>query len=237
MSPVCFVTEALSTLRGAALIAWRKGSSRPSAPRASRSPSSASPFSVPPAAPSSRVGDKFSLLRLVTPAFARSGVQYVYTCHARHEKQRPKAKEEVPMKNATTSSAYPISENPKQPWQPRQTAKEVIAANVKSPTEQLEAGHSDALTAYLDAMSRFRRQLLVRKSISWRLLKQRFDHPAWPECIPMEPAWPEGQEGRARHPHPRSHRRCQAQEGRGSREGYHQAEHSRSRRLSQRLRL
>ena len=54
----------------------------------------------------------------------------------------------------TTSSVTPISENPKQP-QPRQTAKEVIAANVKSLIEQLEAGHSDALTAYLDAMSRF----------------------------------------------------------------------------------
>jgi N-terminal domain of anti-restriction factor ArdC len=54
----------------------------------------------------------------------------------------------------TTSTVTPISENPKQP-QPRQTAKEVIAANVKSLIEQLEAGHSDALTAYLDAMSRF----------------------------------------------------------------------------------
>ena len=54
----------------------------------------------------------------------------------------------------TTSSVTPISENPKQP-QPRQTAKEVIAANVNSLIEQLEAGHSDALTAYLDAMSRF----------------------------------------------------------------------------------
>jgi hypothetical protein len=37
----------------------------------------------------------------------------------------------------------------------RQTAKEVIAANVKALVEQLEAGHSDALTAYLNAMSRF----------------------------------------------------------------------------------
>jgi len=37
----------------------------------------------------------------------------------------------------------------------RQTAKEVIAANVQSLIEQLEAGHSDALTAYLNAMSRF----------------------------------------------------------------------------------
>jgi N-terminal domain of anti-restriction factor ArdC len=54
----------------------------------------------------------------------------------------------------TTSTVTPISENPKQP-QPRQTAKEVIAANVKSLIEQLEAGNSDALTAYLDAMSRF----------------------------------------------------------------------------------
>jgi len=54
----------------------------------------------------------------------------------------------------TNSTITPISENPKQP-QPRQTAKEVIAANVKSLIEQLEAGHSDALTAYLNAMSRF----------------------------------------------------------------------------------
>src|ERR1700721_4271391 len=35
------------------------------------------------------------------------------------------------------------------------TAKEVIAANVQSLIEQLEGGHSDALTAYLNAMSRF----------------------------------------------------------------------------------
>jgi N-terminal domain of anti-restriction factor ArdC len=54
----------------------------------------------------------------------------------------------------TTVTVTPISENPKQPQQ-RQTAKEMIAANVKSLIEQLEAGHSDALTAYLDAMSRF----------------------------------------------------------------------------------
>jgi antirestriction protein ArdC len=54
----------------------------------------------------------------------------------------------------TTSTVTPISENPKQPQQ-RQTAKEMIAANVKSLIEQLEAGHSDALTAYLNAMSRF----------------------------------------------------------------------------------
>jgi antirestriction protein ArdC len=35
------------------------------------------------------------------------------------------------------------------------TAKEIIAANVQTLIEQLEAGQSDALTAYLNAMSRF----------------------------------------------------------------------------------
>jgi hypothetical protein len=54
----------------------------------------------------------------------------------------------------TTSAVTAISETPKQPQQ-RQTAKDIIAANVKSLIGQLEAGHSDALTAYLDAMSRF----------------------------------------------------------------------------------
>lgn len=54
----------------------------------------------------------------------------------------------------THSSITPINENPKQPQQ-RQTAKEMIAANVKCLIEQLEAGKSDALTAYLNAMSRF----------------------------------------------------------------------------------
>jgi len=56
--------------------------------------------------------------------------------------------------NTTARTITPVNEGPKQPQQ-RQTAKEVIAANVNSLIEQLEAGHSDALTAYLDAMSRF----------------------------------------------------------------------------------
>jgi hypothetical protein len=55
---------------------------------------------------------------------------------------------------ATTPTVNPSTQNLKQPQQ-RQTAKEIIAANVKSLIEQLEAGHNDALTAYLDAMSRF----------------------------------------------------------------------------------
>jgi hypothetical protein len=53
------------------------------------------------------------------------------------------------MNSAATTN--PRSQDKPQP----KTAKEVIAANVQSLIEQLEAGHSDALTAYLNAMSRF----------------------------------------------------------------------------------
>jgi hypothetical protein len=52
------------------------------------------------------------------------------------------------MNHAATTLSNTDNQQPK-------TAKEVIAANVKSLIEQLEAGHSDALTAYLNAMSRF----------------------------------------------------------------------------------
>src|ERR1700681_4450009 len=55
---------------------------------------------------------------------------------------------------ATTSSVTSSTPNPKLPQQ-RQTAKEIIAANVKELIAQLEAGYSNALTAYLDAMGRF----------------------------------------------------------------------------------
>jgi hypothetical protein len=56
---------------------------------------------------------------------------------------------------ATRRRNRPTTENPERQQQQPQTAKEVIAANVKCLIEQLEAGHSDALTAYLNAMSRF----------------------------------------------------------------------------------
>jgi len=39
--------------------------------------------------------------------------------------------------------------------QQKQTAKEVIAANVQALIEQLEQGRSEALTTYLTAMGRF----------------------------------------------------------------------------------
>ena len=55
---------------------------------------------------------------------------------------------------ATIPTVNPSTQNPERPQQ-RQTAKEMIAANVKSLIEQLEAGHSDALTAYLNAMGSF----------------------------------------------------------------------------------
>ena len=56
----------------------------------------------------------------------------------------------------TTPTVTPFEQNLKQqqPKQP-QTSKEAIAANVKALIEQLEAGHSEGLTAYLTAMGRF----------------------------------------------------------------------------------
>src|SRR6202142_518055 len=61
------------------------------------------------------------------------------------------------MNTATVTTAPTVNPsilNPKQPQQ-KQTAKEVIAANVQALIEQLEQGHSEALTAYLTAMGRF----------------------------------------------------------------------------------
>jgi hypothetical protein len=51
---------------------------------------------------------------------------------------------------STLPNVATVSTHPKP-----QTAKEVIAANVKLLIEQLEAGHSEGLTAYLTAMGRF----------------------------------------------------------------------------------
>jgi len=53
-----------------------------------------------------------------------------------------------------TATVNPSIQNPK-PQQQKQTAKEAIAANVQALIEQLEQGHSEALTAYLTAMGRF----------------------------------------------------------------------------------
>ncbi len=50
----------------------------------------------------------------------------------------------------TTSNVATLPSTPKP-----QTWKEVIADNVKLLIEQLEAGHSEGLTAYLSAMGKF----------------------------------------------------------------------------------
>jgi hypothetical protein len=55
----------------------------------------------------------------------------------------------------TTPAATPSTQNRKPPQPKPQTAKEVIAANVQALIEQLEQGHSEALTNYLTAMGRF----------------------------------------------------------------------------------
>jgi hypothetical protein len=57
-------------------------------------------------------------------------------------KSKSKAKEETPMNSISHHpQRHPSTINPKQP-QPKADRKEMIAANVKSLIEQLEAGHS-----------------------------------------------------------------------------------------------
>ena len=55
--------------------------------------------------------------------------------------------------NETSNSQSNVTSLPSTPKP--QTSKEVIAANVQLLIEQLEAGHSEGLTAYLTAMGRF----------------------------------------------------------------------------------
>jgi hypothetical protein len=54
---------------------------------------------------------------------------------------------------STATANNPSTQNTNK--QQKQTAKELIAANVQALIEQLEQGHSEALTAYLTAMGRF----------------------------------------------------------------------------------
>jgi hypothetical protein len=57
---------------------------------------------------------------------------------------------------ATTNETSNVTSLPTAP------SKEVIAANVKLLIEQLEAGHSDSLTAYLTAMGKFHSYSFLR---------------------------------------------------------------------------
>jgi antirestriction protein ArdC len=78
------------------------------------------------------------------------------TCHCQSNGKSKNPKEETPMSSAVATVNNPVQSSTYQPKQPqRPTAKEVIAANVEALIAQLEAGKSDALTAYLDAMARF----------------------------------------------------------------------------------
>ena len=67
------------------------------------------------------------------------------------QRQKPEPKEiKATMKNTLNANVATLPTAPKP-----QTSKEVIAANVKLLIEQLEAGHSEGLTAYLTAMGKF----------------------------------------------------------------------------------
>jgi N-terminal domain of anti-restriction factor ArdC len=67
------------------------------------------------------------------------------------QRQKPEPKEsKTTMKNTLNANVATLPTEPKP-----QTSKEVIAANVKLLIEQLEAGHSEGLTAYLTAMGKF----------------------------------------------------------------------------------
>jgi hypothetical protein len=69
---------------------------------------------------------------------------------ARGQVQQPK--EEAPMTSTIAAFNQSTANTNKQQ---KQTAKEVIAANVQALLEQLEQGHSEALTNYLTTMGRF----------------------------------------------------------------------------------
>ena len=59
------------------------------------------------------------------------------------------------MQTVAINTANTVNTSTKNPSQQKQTAKEVIAANVQALIDQLEQGHSEGLTAYLTAMGRF----------------------------------------------------------------------------------
>ena len=109
-----------------------------------------------------------------------------------------------------TSTVTPISETHKEPQQ-RQSAKELIAANVQSLIEQLEAGKSDALDRIPERDEPIP-QLQLRKHLGDCTVEAGCD--ARSRNVRMESAWPQGDEGTEGHPHSRSHHRLSTKEGR-----------------------
>ena len=59
------------------------------------------------------------------------------------------------MQTVAINSANTVNSPTPTSNQQKQTAKELIAANVQALIDQLEQGHSEGLTAYLTAMGRF----------------------------------------------------------------------------------
>ena len=127
---------------------------------------------------------------------------------------------------------------PSPPSHPRQQEanpkQELIAANIKLLIEQLEAGHSDALTNYLTAMSRFHNYSFGNVLEIARQM---------PTATRVAGFWTWKHLGRSVKKGEKGIRilapivGVTPQEGRGSRKGHHQAEHARSGRLPQCLRL
>jgi len=76
--------------------------------------------------------------------------------------------------------------------QQKQTAKEVIAANIQALTEQLEQGHSEALTAYLTAMGKFHNYSFGN---ILEIARQKPDATRVAGLYAWEPAWAQGQKG------------------------------------------
>ena len=91
------------------------------------------------------------------------------------------------MKTAATAVNKSTANTNKQ-----QTAKEVIAANVQALIEQLEQGHSDALTAYLTAMGRFHNYSFGN---ILEIARQKPDATRVAGLYAWEPAWAQGQKG------------------------------------------
>ena len=88
-------------------------------------------------------------LHLLPSAFARRRSALIEKqCRANQGKAKGASHEEQYTERIQPSQTFPRPPKP-------QTAKEVIAANVQLLIEQLEAGHSEGLTAYLTAMGRF----------------------------------------------------------------------------------
>ncbi len=105
-------------------------------------------------------------------------------------------------RNSQTTHTLPTAAKP-------QTSKEVIAANVQLLIEQLEAGHSEALTAYLTAMGRFHNYSFGN---ILEIARQMPDGDPRCGALCVEPAWTQGDEGPEGYPHPRPDDRHPPQE-------------------------